>query len=219
MHEMNHGFGGGCARRRQGVLLALIAFNAIIFGIQTMVPPAVDARLIAVFGLSTTGLESGAWWEFVSHAFLHGNLWHLLANMLGLWFAGRFVVDELGSRKFLLLYILSAIGGGLGQILLGRPGLDLIGASGAVFGVMLALTTMFANHQMLALLFFVIPVRLKAKYLGYGLLLAPAAMMLLGVFPWMGHAAHLGGAITGLLFARALGYPSAADDHAFQSRA
>jgi len=214
MNERQQASAAARGRRRQGVLLALIAFNALVFGIQAMAPPPAAMRLIAVFGLSTTGLESGAWWEFLTHAFLHGNLWHLLANMLGLWFAGRFVIDELGSRKFLLLYILSAIGGGLGQILLGPPGHDLIGASGAVFGVLLCLTTMFANHRILALILFVIPLRLKAKYLGYGLVLASASMMLLGVLPWMGHAAHLGGAITGFLFARALGYPNAADDRA-----
>lgn len=189
-----------------GILVGLILFNTLIFGAQSILPPSGEVRMIRTFGLSAVGLESGAWWEFLTHAFLHGNIWHLLVNMVSLWFAGRIVLEEIGAPKFLLLYVLAAIGGGVGQLLLGPPGVELIGASGAVFGVILALTTIFAEQQLMVLLFFVIPIRLKAKYLGYGLLAATVVMIIFNFEPWIGHAAHLGGAVTGLLFARALGY-------------
>jgi len=116
----------------------LVVVNALIFGFQTLVGPAADAEIIRRFGLSTAGLETGALWQFITHAFLHGNIWHLLFNMVSLWFAGRIVEQTIGTRHFVLLYILSALGGGLGQILLGPENSQLIGASGAVFGVLVA---------------------------------------------------------------------------------
>lgn len=190
----------------EGVLVGLIVFNTLIFAGQSLLSPSAQAWLIREFGLSTVGLESGAWWQFLTHAFLHGNIWHLSLNMVSLWFAGRIVLNEIGAVHFLLLYALAAIGGGLGQIVLGPSDVELIGASGAVFGVLLALTTMFADQQLLALLFFVIPIRMKAKYFGYGFLVVTVVMMVFNFEPWIGHAAHLGGAVTGILYARALGY-------------
>jgi membrane associated rhomboid family serine protease len=186
-------------------LAILIAVNAVIFGLQSILPPGAEARLVYEFGLSREGLQSGAWWQFVTHAFLHGNLWHLLLNMVSLWFAGRLALPALGVKKFLLLYFMGAIGGGLLQIVMGPPGIDLIGASGAVFAVFLAVTTIYANQELLALIFFVIPLHVRAKYLGYGMVVATLGMMIFNIEPWIGHAAHLGGAITGYLFARACG--------------
>lgn len=188
------------------VLAVLILVNAAIFVLQAVLPPAVEARLVFEFGLSREGLQSGAWWQFVTHAFLHGNIWHLLLNMVSLWFAARLILPPLGVPRFLLLYFLGAIGGGLLQIAVGPPSIELIGASGAVFAVFLAVTTIYANQELLALLFFVIPLHVRAKFLGYGLVLATLVMMIFNIEPWIGHAAHLGGAITGYLFARACGF-------------
>ena len=184
----------------------LVVVNALIFGFQTLVGPAADAEIIRRFGLSTAGLETGALWQFITHAFLHGNIWHLLFNMLSLWFAGRIVEQTIGTRHFVLLYILSALGGGLGQILLGPENSQLIGASGAVFGVLVAFSTMYADSVVTLLLFFVLPIRLKAKFLGLGLVAVSLISLVTRFEPWIGHAAHLGGAITGYFFARASGF-------------
>lgn len=187
-------------------MLWLVVVNCLVFAYQSTLQPLAAQLFVFRYGLSGMGLEQGAFWQLITHAFLHGNFWHLLVNMLSLWFAGRSVEWYIGPRKFLALYLLSAVGGGVLQMAWGPSGVELIGASGAVFGVVLAFTTIFYDQQIIALLFFVIPLRLKARYLGIGLLAITFLSMVFHFQSWIGHAAHLGGAITGYLFARALGY-------------
>lgn len=192
--------------RRGWVVPALIVLNAAIFVFQTLLPPRAQIAFLEWLGLSTSGLENGAVWQFLTHGFLHGNLWHLLFNMLGLWFAGRVVERVLGSGRFLLLYILGILGGGVLQMAIGQPGISIIGASGAVFAVLLAFTTIFYDREVLVLLFFIIPLRLKARYLAWFLVGTTFLAMIFRIEPWIAHAAHLGGALTGYFFARALGF-------------
>lgn len=187
-------------------MIWLIVANCLVFAYQSILPDLAARIFIFRWGLSGIGLEHGAFWQLLTHAFLHGNFWHLLVNMVSLWFAGRSVEWVLGPWKFLGLYLLSALGGGVLQMAWGPPDVELIGASGAVFGVLLAFTTIFFDHRITALIFFVIPLRLKARYLGIGLVATTALAMVFQFQSWIGHAAHLGGAIVGYLFARALGY-------------
>lgn len=188
------------------VVLVLVFVNVAIFCVQSILSPEREMALIRLFGISTSGLEDGAWWQFLTHGFLHGNFWHLLLNMLSLWFAGRIVEQDIGSLRFLLLYLLGILGGGILQMMIGTPGILLIGASGAVFAVLLAFTTIYHDQQILALVFFVIPLRVKARYLAWVLVGFTVLAIAFNFEPWIGHAAHLGGAITGYLFARVLGY-------------
>ena len=155
-------------RRRVSATVVLIAINAGIFLYQCL-RPDLKNQLQDFYGLSTAGMEEGHWWQLVTHAFLHGNIWHLLFNMIALWFAGRIVERVMGTGRFLALYAASAVAGGLAQILLAGGDTLLLGASGAVCGVILAFATMFPEAQIVALLFFVIPLRFRAKYLGWGL--------------------------------------------------
>ncbi len=181
----------------------LIAVNTGIFLLMDSFP---SLRLLfqGLFALTRDGVASGRWWELVSYAFLHGNTFHLLCNMVGLWFAGRIVERILGTPRFLLLYFLAAIVSGLLQMSL--TNVPLIGASGSVFAVLLAFTTIFPEIQIMALLFFVVPLRMRAKYLGWGLVLSSLILLILGFEPGIGHAAHLGGCVTGYCFARLAGY-------------
>ena len=185
---------------------ALIAANAAVFLCQSLLRPAAQDALVDGYGLSHAGIEQGRWWQFLTHAFLHGNVLHLLVNMAGLWFAGRIVERVMGTWRFLALYASSAVAGGLFQIVVGGPGSVLLGASGAVFGVIIAFTTMFPEARIGVLLFFVLPLHLKAKYLAWGLLASTIAFLAMGFEPWIGHAAHLGGCIAGYLFTRLAGF-------------
>ena len=119
--------------------------------------------------LAVEAWSKAAWWQLITHAFLHGNIWHLLFNMAGLWFAGRIVERVMGTGRFLALYFACAVAGGIAQLLLEGGKFLLLGASGAVCGVILAFATIFPEAQIVMLLFFVIPLRLRAKYLGWGL--------------------------------------------------
>lgn len=193
-------------RKHLRAVPVLIALNTAIFLLGKVLGP--DFRLweMRLFALTASGLMEGHWWQLITHVFLHGGFLHLVLNMIGLWFAGRIVERILGSGRFLFLYFVSALAGGLAQIvIIGGPQL-LIGASGAVCGVILAFTTMFPEAEIVALIFFVIPIRMRAKYLGWGIIGTSVLFLLLGLEPWIGHAAHLGGCIAGYLFARLSGY-------------
>ncbi len=155
------------SRRRISAVGLLIALNCGVFLYQ-LLRPDFNETLLDLYGLSSEGVEQGAWWQLVTHAFLHGNIWHLLFNMAGLWFAGRIVERIMGTGRFLALYIACAVAGGLAQLLLEGGRSLLLGASGAVCGVILAFATIFPEAQIVMLLFFVIPLRLRAKYLALG---------------------------------------------------
>jgi membrane associated rhomboid family serine protease len=190
---------------RVSAVVVLVAINAGVFLYQSL-RPDLNQRLLDLYALSDAGIEDGRWWQFATHAFLHGNIWHLLFNMMGLWFAGRIVERVMGTGRFLTLYVACAVSGGIAQVLLGDGKSILLGASGAVCGVIIAFATMFPEAQIVMLLFFVIPVRLRAKYLGWGLAGSSALFLLVGFEPWIGHAAHLGGCVMGYLLARLNGY-------------
>jgi membrane associated rhomboid family serine protease len=192
-------------RRRVSAVVVLIAINAGIFVYQGL-RPDLQNGLQDLYALSAAGMEEGRWWQLITHAFLHGNIWHLLFNMVALWFAGRIVERVMGRGRFLALYVASAVAGGLAQILLEGGNIPLLGASGAVCGVILAFATMFPEAQIVALLFFVIPLKFRAKYLGWGLAGSSLLFFLVGFEPWIGHAAHLGGCAAGYLLARLNGY-------------
>jgi membrane associated rhomboid family serine protease len=192
-------------RTRVSVVGVLIAFNVGVFLYQ-LLRPDLNERLLELYALSSAGIEEGRWWQLLTHAFLHGNIWHLLFNMAGLWFAGRIVERVMGTGRFLALYIACAVAGGLAQLLLEGGSSLLLGASGAVCGVVLAFATIFPEAQIVMLLFFVVPLRFRAKYLGWGLTGSSFLFFLVGFEPWIGHAAHLGGCVTGYLLARFNGY-------------
>lgn len=188
--------------RRLRAVPVLIAINVVVFIYQCLL--AHPVLFSYVYGLSAPGVKAGHWSQFVTHAFLHGNAMHLLFNMVGLWFAGRIVERVLGTGRFLVLYFAAAVIGGIFQLAFSNGNIPLIGASGAVFGVLVAFTTLFPESQIVAILFF-IPVRLKAKYLGWLVSGSSVFFLLSGLMPGVGNAAHLGGCVAGYLFVRLTG--------------
>lgn len=154
-------------------------------------------RVFMSLALSRDGLDYGMWWTLVTHMFLHAHPLHLAVNVLGLWFIGPEVEFSLGRTRFLVLYFVSGVAGGALQTALAPSDLPLVGASGAVCGVLLSFTVENPEMPLQALLFFVLPVRMKARTLGRGLIVFSAACAALHVFPLIGHLAHLGGALAG----------------------
>lgn len=180
--------------QRTPLARGLIFANAILFLLEQY-QPALERQ----FALSWSGLMQGQVWQLLTYQFLHWNLLHIVVNMLGLWFAARTLEPLLGPKKFLLLYLVSGGIGGLVQVLL-VPNSLVIGASGAVCGLIATFSALYPELRITALLFFVIPVRLKAKWLGYGIILLSVLFLVTGWAEGIGNAAHLGGAITGYLF-------------------
>ena len=143
-------------------------------------------------------LDSGNFkvWQLVTHLFMHYNFYHILFNMLGLWWFGSSLEDVWGSKRFLQFYVVCGLAAGLSQMLL-QSGFQAMGASGAIMGVMAAFAYLFPNSPIYLML---IPIPIKAKYVIGGYIL----MDVLGqVSPQpgdtIGHLAHLGGAVAGLI--------------------
>jgi membrane associated rhomboid family serine protease len=137
-------------------------------------------------------------WQLISYQFMHANFTHIFFNMFILWMFGMEVENIWGSKKFLYFYLICGISAGLAQLfispLFSIPAIT-IGASGAIFGVMIAFAMLFPDRYIF--LYFLIPI--KAKYLiGF--------LFVLEIF-WIGdagsnvaHLAHLGGAVAGFIF-------------------
>lgn len=137
-------------------------------------------------------------WQIITYQFMHADFWHIFFNMFMLWMFGMEIEHIMGSKKFLLFYLLCGIGAGLFQLFLSPILTDslavTIGASGAVFGVMIAFAMFFPDRYIL--IYFLIPI--KAKYL--------IAMLIVFEFvsvtesSVVAHLAHIGGAVTGFIF-------------------
>ena len=175
---------------------ALIAINALIFVIMEVSPTFGDFA-DRVLGLSEGGLKRGMIWQFATYQFVHAGLLHLVVNMLGLWFSGNILERIMGPRKFVIFYLACGIVGGVVQLVLVPGPMVVVGASGAVCGLIAAFSTMFPQMPITALIFFVIPVRMRAMWLG--IIVAGVSLLLLitGMFGNIGNAAHLGGALAG----------------------
>ncbi|MFO7262048.1 MAG: rhomboid family intramembrane serine protease [bacterium] len=137
-------------------------------------------------------------WTLITYMFVHGSFWHLLMNMLGLFFFGPRVEARLGSRAFLGLYLVSGLGGALFSLF--TPYAAVIGASGAVFGVMLAFA-MFWPHEPI-LLWAVVPV--PARLLVIVMAVLSLYSGLSGAGAGVAHFAHLGGFAGGFFYVRLL---------------
>lgn len=158
-----------------------------------------------VFALSVPNLGQGLVWTLVTYAFLHASLFHILGNMLVVFFIGRELLPLLGARRFAQLYVAAAVVGGLfwlGIGVIGGVGGNLIGASGSAFALLTVFACIYPNKPITLLLFFIIPVTIKPKYLVLGLL----AFSIFGVLfleltgDPIAHSAHLGGMFAGWLF-------------------
>ena len=138
-------------------------------------------------------------WQLISYSFLHGGSLHLLLNMYALWFFGSPMETVWGARAFTLYYFVCVVGAGLMQLLVASYSGETyptIGASGGVFGILLAFGMTFPN-QRLMLLF--PPVVLKAKW--FVILFGAIELWsgVTGTSPGVAHFAHLGGMLFGLL--------------------
>jgi len=138
-------------------------------------------------------------WQLVTYLFMHGGIWHLLFNMFTLWMFGVTIERDWGTRPFLKYYFLCGIGAGICDVtvnaLLGNWGSSTIGASGAIFGVLLAFGLMYPEAEILFL--FLFPIKAKFFVMIYG---AIALLGALNVNSGVSNVAHLGGMLFGYLY-------------------
>jgi len=185
--------------QRGSLTLLLIVTNVLCFGIQSLIDWVSPGWVENWLALSSFGVRSGYEWQFLTYMFLHGGVIHLMVNMFTLYFAGREVEAIAGRAHFLGIYFLGGLVGGLAQIVLGPANTPLVGASAGVFALLIAFTTIYPEVQLTCLIFFVIPLRMRAKFLAMGLVGFSILSAFTGIMSDVGHFAHLGGAVLGFL--------------------
>jgi membrane associated rhomboid family serine protease len=173
-----------------------------------------DLWLMKWLALSKDGLAHGKVYQLLTYQFLHGSFWHLLLNVIGLYFFGRAMEEVLGSAGMLKLYLTSGVVGGLLHVGLAFAfpltfgAVSVVGASAGVFGLVAAFATRAPDQPITMLIFFVLPVTFKARVL----LIIEGCIALGGVLgPLLSrpifdsniaHGAHLGGMLTGIAWIR-----------------
>jgi membrane associated rhomboid family serine protease len=180
------------------VVKILIAINVAVYGLQKLFANGALEELFALWPLQPVDGEVHFQpWQIITYAFLHSteNYMHLLVNMWSLWMFGEAVEQAVGPRRLLVLYFSAVVTAALTQLLVpaifGEPPEATIGASGGVFGIMLAFGMLYPRAKIL--LFFVLPM---PAYVFVPL--AALVELLLGVTGTqtsVAHFAHLGGLI------------------------
>lgn len=186
------------------VIKNLLILNGLVFLAQIV--PATNQLLVSWFALWPIGAPfsnvPSFWpWQLVTYGFLHGGFGHILFNMFALWMFGIQIENTWGSRRFGIYYFVCVIGAGLVQLVvatLAAQGGDVyptLGASGGVFGILLAFGMMFPDQEIY--LYFLFPIKAKWFVIGYGALELYFAIS--GTQAGVANFAHLGGMVFGLV--------------------
>ncbi len=198
-----HTHGGGRGLRPEGsIVTALIIVNIIVYLLQIFT----EMRLTQFIILNAYHLKRFELWRLGTYMFAHGSFTHILFNMWGLYIFGKPLEERLGGHKFLHMYLLSGLIGGLTWLGFNWhpeipphffPG--VIGASGSVFGVLAASAIMFPN-RIYVLLFPPIPMRLKTLAAVFAVIEVISLLSQSG--GRIAHLAHLGGMLGGYIYMR-----------------
>jgi membrane associated rhomboid family serine protease len=193
-------------RTRISWTIVLLIVNAACFLAQITIGRTPDGAEFQgqYLALSLDGLKQFYLWQLLTFQFMHANLMHILFNSLAIFFFGRPVENAIGGKNFLALYFSSGIIGGLVQMLFAYLFPDIfggavVGASAGASGLVAAFAILHWNEQF-TLFFYFFPINMR----GRTLLWVSVALALVGmsVPSSVANAAHLGGILTGALFAR-----------------
>ena len=188
------------------VIKMLLIINSAVFVLYyflgSFTLDSVPLRLVFDYYLGLMPLGHGFYpWQLLTYQFMHANFMHLLFNMVfGLWMFGMEVENTWGSKKFLTFYLLCGVAAGISQLILApilEPAQTMgptVGASGAVFGVLIAFGMMFPDRYIF--LYFLLPI--KAKY--FVMILIALGVLSVGGTDNVANLAHLGGALAGYLY-------------------
>jgi membrane associated rhomboid family serine protease len=185
------------------VIFILLIINGVMFAAQNIFDGPYNAT-------GPIGINFALWppgngfvsfypWQLLTYGFLHGDITHILFNMFMLWMFGRELELVMGAKRFLTYYLVCIVGAGIVQLIVAGMqggGYPTIGASGGVFGILLAFGMTFPNRMILLL---IPPIPMKAKYL---VVLAGVMELFIGVSgasPGIANFAYLGGMLFGLL--------------------
>jgi rhomboid family protein len=193
-------------QRPRVILLGLIGVNIVAFVTQLFLEAHQPGFVREYLGLSDRGVHAAYGWQFFTAIFLHDGPWHLAGNTLVLYLFGRDVESIIGQRHFLFLYLAGAVAGELGHLFLMPATSVLFAASGGVAAVLVAYATILPELELTSVIFLLLPVRLKAKYLAYGAFAIALWGVTLDRNGAVAHSAYLGGIVAGSLYAHLLGF-------------
>ena len=188
----------------------LMAVNVAVFVLQSFLDLYRIFPFTFTFALSLEGLARHWYWQLLTFQFLHGGLFHLICNLIAIYFFGRAIEEVLGGRRMLRLYLAAGAIGGLCQMLLAFAvpqyfGGAVLGASAGAFGLVATFAMLFPDRILTLLVFFVLPISMRARTLLW-LSLALAVFGILvpgGILAGGAHladGAHLGGILTGVVY-------------------
>jgi membrane associated rhomboid family serine protease len=184
-------FGGGSL---PPMVKYLLIANGGVFLLQLMLPPAFTRTLALVpYDIS----HSFHIWQFFTYMFLHGGFFHIAFNMFALWMFGSDIEREWGGREFLKFYLLCGVGAGVINFLLTMNSpVPVIGASGAIYGVLVAYAMMYPNRMIY--IYFLFPIKVKYLVIGFAAIEFISSWNRAG--DGVAHFAHLGGMLIGYLY-------------------
>ncbi len=180
------------------IIFALLIVNGLVFALQQVS----HEFMMLNFALWPYGdpISPFAPWQILTYGFLHGGVGHIFFNLFGLWMFGRDLERLMGAKRFLIYYLTCVVGAGLIQLIVagiqgGFP-YPTVGASGGVFGILLAYGMTYPNRMIMLM---IPPIPMKAKYfvLFYGLLELYHGVS--GNASRVANFAHLGGMLFGFL--------------------
>lgn len=181
----------------------LIIINVVVFFFQMILQLTFHADpLVSFFALRPIYILEYYWvWQIFTYQFLHGGFFHILFNMFALWMFGSELELYWGKKQFIKYYLISGTGAGvfifLLPILLSTPNSVTLGASGAVFGILLAYAIYWPERTVLV--FGIFPLKIKYLVLIIGLISLMGTLQMKGG-GGISHIGHLGGLITGYLY-------------------
>ena len=193
------------------VTKGLLIANAGVFLLQSLLGSVAFAPLMLwPLGANAFDLMAGAQpfqpWQLLTYGFLHGNLAHLLFNMLALVMFGAQLEYTWGQKRFLTYFLVCVAGAGLCQLGVvswavsqGGGAFPTVGASGGVFGLLLAYGMLFPNQRVMLL---IPPIPMKARTLVFVYGAIALLLGFTGLQPGVAHFAHLGGMLFGYLLIR-----------------
>lgn len=194
-HQYRFSFGYGMPP----VIKNLMIIMGIVFLLQMFVSRWVDLY----FGLVPVLVWKKYFlWQLVTYIFLHGGFSHILFNLLALWMFGGELENYWGAKRFLFYFFFCGVGAGICTVVLSPSQfVPTIGASGAIYGLLLAFGWLFPNR--LIYIYFLVPIPAKYFVIIFGLIEFFSSMS--GSGGGVAHLTHLGGLLFGLFY---MGYPA-----------
>ena len=183
--------GGSVTRAVKGLLIA----NVCVFILQTF-----QHDMVYIFGLSPIVVLGKLYvWQLFTYQFLHGGLFHLLFNMLALWMFGGDLERRWGKNFFLKYYFICAVGGGiLNTVFLPNQMVPSIGASGGIYGILLAYGLIYPDRTIY--FYFLFPIRMRHFVMIIGAISLYSSIV--ATHSGIAHLTHLGGMAFGYVYLR-----------------